>query len=158
MRKGQIWTLDMALSLMIFFSALLSIIMAWNFISADIFEGQEMREMQLKTMTVSDSLIRTPGVPENWTNDTVSVIGLAYDDNELDIQKVGEFANMSYSRSRALLDVMPYNFYFEVRDINGTLYMNTSNPIGDDASVVIPAIRYASFGGRIVKVTFVMWI
>ena len=158
MRKGQLWTLDMVLSLMIFFSALLSIIMAWNFISADIFEGQEMTEMQLKTMTISDSLIRTPGVPENWTNDTVSVIGLAYSDNELNTQKVEEFVNMSYSRSRALLSVMPYHFYFEVKDINGTVYTNTSNPMNSDASVIIPAIRYASFNDRIVKVTFAMWI
>ena len=156
--KGQVWTLDMALSLMIFFAALISVTMAWNFISSDIAEGQEMTEMQLKAMTVSDALIRTPGIPEDWNNDTVTVIGLAYDDNELDSSKVSEFVSMSYQKSRSLLGIVPYNFYFEVEDINGTVYTNSSLPMDPDADVIIPAIRYASYNGRIVKVNFFLWI
>lgn len=158
MGKGQVWSLDMALSLMIFFSALISVTLAWNFISADIIEKQEMTEMQLKAMTLSDSLIRTPGIPADWNESTVKVLGLADDDNRLNYGKVEEFVNMSYSKSRSMLDISPYQYYFEVADINGTVYKNSSAGIPSSAYIVIPAIRYATYNERIVRVTFALWV
>ena len=158
MKKGQVWTFDMALSLMIFFSALISVTLAWNYISGDIIERQGISEMQLKSMTVSDSLIRTSGIPSNWNESTVTVLGLAESDNVLNAAKVSELVSMSYSKSRSLLDISPYEYYFEVTDINGTVYTNTSQPISPDASIVIPALRYATYNERIVKVTFALWV
>jgi hypothetical protein len=158
MRKGQLWTLDMALSLLIFFSAMLSLLFAWNYISADTAGMQELREVQLKAMTLSDSLIRTPGLPADWNESTVRVVGLAYDDNTLDPDKVGMFVNMSYAKARSLLGVHPYHFYFEVKDINGTLYKNSSLPIDSASTTVVPAERYAVYGGRITKVLFALWL
>jgi len=157
MKKAQLWTLDMALSLLIFFSAMLSMMFAWNYISADVVQNQELKELQLKVMTLSDSLIRTPGIPVGWNESTVQVIGLAYDDNTLDEYKVNEFVNMSYSKARSLLGIVPYEFYFEVKDINGTLYKNSTLAIDSFSTVVVPVERYATYKGRIVKVKFAIW-
>jgi hypothetical protein len=158
MRKGQLWTLDMALSLIIFMSAMLSLLFAWNFISAYTIESQELKELQLRSMTLSDSLIRTPGIPDDWNESTVRVIGLAYDDNTLDEYKVDGFLNMSYVKARSLLGTQPYEFYFEIRDINGTLYRNSSLAIDGLSSTVVPSERYAVYGGRVVKVLFALWV
>ncbi len=158
MKKAQLWSLDMALSFLIFFSAMMSVMFAWNYISADTVQSQELREMQLKSMTLSDSLIRTPGIPSDWNESTVQVIGIAYDDNTLDEEKVDEFVNMSYIKAKSLLDIWPYEFYFEVKDINGTVYKNSTLAIDSDSTTVIHAERYATYNGRIVKVKFAIWI
>ncbi len=158
MRRGQLWSLDMALSLMIFFSAMISLLAAWNYISLDTVGTQELKELQLKSMTLSDSLIRTPGIPADWNESTVQVIGLAYDDNMLDAGKVDEFVNMSYSKAKSLLSTHPYEFYFEVKDINGTLYRNSSLAIDSFSTMIVPAERYAVYNGRIVKVLFALWL
>ena len=156
-RKAQLWSLDMAFSLLIFFSAMLAAVFAWNYISLDTAQSQQLREMQLKALSLSDSLIRTPGIPGDWNMTTVSVIGLASNDNVLDEGKVNEFVNMSHTLARTLLDIRPYDFYFEVRDINGTVYKNSTIPISAGSSVVVPANRYALYAGRIVNVMFVLW-
>lgn len=147
----------MALSLIIFFSAMISAVFAWNYISTDAVQTQEMKEMQLSVLTLSDSILRTPGVPADWNESTVKVIGLVNDENILADSKVRSFTNMSYSTARSLLGVYPYDFYFEIKDVNGTVYGNTTFPVSSDASIVVPAERYAMYNGRIVKVKFVMW-
>ncbi len=158
MRKGQLWTLDMALSMIIFMSAMLMLLFAWSYISADTVESQELKEMQFRSMTLSDSLIRTPGIPADWNESTVKVIGLAYDDSMLDGPKVDEFLNMSYAKARSLLGIQPYEFYFEIKDINGTLYKNSTLAIDSDSSIVIPSERYAVYRERVVKVLLALWL
>ena len=57
--KAQMWSFDLALSLVIFFSAMLSLLFAWNYVGANIAEGRVIKDAQLKALTVSDSLLRT---------------------------------------------------------------------------------------------------
>jgi hypothetical protein len=158
--KAQVWSLDFALSLMIFMTALFAVIFAWNYISANTMETQKTHELQLKALSLSDSLIRTAGIPPDWDNSTVQVVGLAAAENVLNETKAEYFVNMSdtnYDRLKGLLDIGFYDFYLEVVDLNGTVYKNTTTPIDSNSSVVIPIERYAIYEGRIVKVKFVIW-
>lgn len=157
MKKGQLWTLDMAFSMLIFFSAMLSVIFAWNYISANTVENRELTEIQLKAFELSDSLIRTPGIPSDWNDSTVQVIGLAYSDNILVESKVKEFVSMDYNKARSTLTISPYQFYFEVMDINGTVHENSTLSVSATAEMVVPTERYALYKGRIVKVRLVIW-
>jgi hypothetical protein len=159
-RKAQIWTLDFSISILIFISAMIAVLFAWNYVSSGYQENQELREMQLKVLTISDSLIRTPGLPDDWDSDSVEVIGLAGEENVLDPLKVREFVNMSdanYSRVKALLDISLYDFYFEVEDLNGTVHENTTFPMSPSTTLVVPTERYSLYNDRIVKVRFVLW-
>ncbi len=156
-RKGQIWSFDLALSLLIFFTAMLSMLFAWSYMSSDIAETRQIKTMQLRALTVSDSIIRTPGIPLDWNESNVEVIGLASSDNTLVTSKVDSFMAMEYGKARALLGVSPYDFYMEIKDINGTIYKNTTLPISGDADFVVPAERYAVYRGRIIKLRFILW-
>ena len=159
-RKAQLWSLDFVMSLLIFMSAVLAVAFAWNYISANAAETQEMKELQYKVLALSDSLIRTPGIPAEWNETTVEVIGLAEDENVLNVTKVSHFISMSntdYERARALLNMGPYEFYFEVADLNGTVIQNTTNPLSPAASMVIPAERYSLYNGRMAKVSLIIW-
>jgi hypothetical protein len=157
MMKAQMWSLDLAASLIIFFSAVIALVFAWNYMSAAIVQNQETDELQLKALTVSDSLIRTPGIPQDWNESNVISIGLADDDNLLNETKVQRFVNMSYDSARFLLDMSPYDFYFEVADINGTVYENTTVPVSNQSSILVPVERYVLYGGRISKVKLLIW-
>ncbi len=157
MKKGQMWTFDMALSLLIFFSALLTLLFAWGYINQGIGETTEIKSAQLMALTVSDSMIRTGGLPDGWNATSVRVIGLAYSQGILDPGRVGEFISLDHEKARILMGILPYDFYFEMRDINGTLYANTTVPVATNASYVIPVERYATYGGRIVKARFVFF-
>jgi hypothetical protein len=159
-RKAQIWTLDFAMSVLIFASALLSVMFAWNYVSSSAQANEEMKSMQLKVLTISDSLIRTPGSPPDWDSSGVEAFGLASSENVLDPAKVTEFIAMSeanYSMVRALLGITAYEFYFEVRDINGTVLGNTTAPVSPLATLAVPTERYCLWNDRIVKVKFVLW-
>ena len=159
-RKGQIWSMDFTVSLMIFLTALFSVMFAWNYISLDTLETQTMKDMQLKALALSDSLIRTPGLPSDWGQGDVQVVGLAREENVLNATKVDYFVSMSiydYDRLRGLMDIGFYDFYFEVSDINGAVYQNTTIPISNTSVIVVPIERYAVYNDRIVKVRFIMW-
>jgi len=155
--KAQIWSLDFALSLLIFMSALFAMALAWNFISASTLQNQELKELHMKAMTLSDALIRTSGIPQDWNATNVQIIGLAQDENVLNATKVDYFTTMDYDRARALMDIGQYNFYFEVLDLNNTVQKNTTVPISDESVVVVPVERYAIYNDIIVKVKFVIW-
>jgi uncharacterized membrane protein len=159
-KKAQVWSLDLTFSLIIFMTALFAVVFAWNYISATTLETEEMQKLQLKALTLSDSMIRTPGIPLNWNESTVEVIGLAQEENVLNITKVQCFVNMSvtdYDRLKGLLDIGFYDLYLEVVDLNGTVYKNTTTPIDPASPLVVPIERYAMYNDRIVKVKFVIW-
>lgn len=159
-RQAQVWSLDFAMSMLIFLTAFFSLIFAWNYMSTDVIQTQQMREMQLKGLTISDSLIRTPGIPFEWNGTTVQVLGLALDENVLNATKVKYFVDMSdtdYDRLRGLMDIGQYDFYLEVLDLNGTVYGNTTTPIDAESPTIVPIERYAMYNDRIVKLKLVIW-
>ncbi|MBN2330919.1 MAG: hypothetical protein JXC85_03820 [Candidatus Aenigmarchaeota archaeon] len=158
--KAQVWSLDFALSLVIFMTSLFAVIFAWNYISVNALENQAMKDLQVKALALSDSLIRTRGIPLDWNESTVEVVGLAQDQNVLDVSKVGLFIDMSIvdeDQLKGLMDIGLHDFYFEVRDINGTVYANTTTPVSTASPIVVPIERYAIYDERIVKVNFVLW-
>lgn len=159
-KKAQLWSLDFAMSMLIFMSALFAMIFAWNYISANSTETQEMKELQYKALTISDSLIRTPGIPLDWDEGTVEVLGLAEDENVLNVTKVRYFVNMidtDYDRAKGLMDIGFYDFSFNVTDLNGTVYESTASQVSNTSVMVIPIERYTLYNDRIVKVMFVIW-
>ncbi len=159
-RKAQVWSLDFAMSLMIFMSAFFAIMFGWNYINTSTLENQAMRELQLKALSLSDSLIRTQGIPAYWNESTVEVVGLAEEENVLNVTKVQYLVDMSgtdYDRLRSIMDIGFYDFYLEVEDLNGTVYKNTTTPVSATSSIVIPIERYAMYKGRIAKVRLVIW-
>ena len=159
-RKAQVWSMDFALSLTIFMSALLTVAFAWNYISANSIGTQQMQELQLKALTLSDSLIRTPGIPVDWNETNVQVLGLASEENVLNVTKVRFLVNMSkndYNRMLGLMDIGFYDFYFEVEDLNGSMFENTTTPVDQNSPIIVPIERYTIYNGRIAKARFVIW-
>jgi hypothetical protein len=157
--KGQMWSFDLALSLIIFFGAAIALFAAWGHMGADIAGTKALKDAQLKALTVSDALLRTPGIPAGWNETTAEVIGLSLYEGVLDPQKVSSFSSMDHDVARVLTAIAPYDFYFELSDINGTVYANTTTPVpaSADAFIIVPVERHAIYGGRIARMTLILW-
>lgn len=162
--KAQIWSADFILSAVIFFVALVMIIFAWNTTSEQISAQSVTADIENMALFISDSLIRTSGLPADWNSTNVQVIGLVSEENVLNNTKVNRFINLSYETSKNLLGTGGHEFYFRLNHLNDSIVQNEygqnitagSYP-AQNASLVIPVERYVLYNRDIKKLSFVLW-
>ena len=166
---GQIWSIDLAVSAVVFLGVVVFIFFIWNNVSLESQEQSAYRDVETRALILSDSLIRTPGVPADWTGTTVKVIGLAetcgvFCENVLSPGKVQEFVSgISYNTARGLLGLRNSEFYFALRDLNGTLLAPWGTPLekgaapSPNATVVVPTERFALLDGNMTRVVLTVW-
>jgi hypothetical protein len=163
MRKAQAWSMDFAASVVIFVTALILVMFALNYTLNQNQQQISFNIMENAAMAVSDSLVRHPGIPLNWTAATVTTIGLASQENVLNETKLGEFMTMDDNTIKSLLGIANYEFYFEVRYPNGTL---ANLPGGSQiakgsypsaASITIPVERHALYMEKPARMVLILW-
>ncbi len=109
MNKGVVFTLDLIFSLTIFTIIILTILWAWGETHSRVSQFQERESRRIKAVDLSDILITTMGNPEYWEDrDVVNYtntysIGLAGDENVLDIDKIVKLNNTNYTFSRMIM-------------------------------------------------------
>jgi hypothetical protein len=162
--KGQIWSADFLLSAVIFFVALAILVFTWNTTTEQISDQTVVADIENTGLFISDSLIRTSGLPADWNSTNVRVIGLVSEENVLDNTKLNRFINLSYATSKDLLGTGGHEFYFSLNHINGTPVQNEYGqnitagiyPF-QNATLVIPVERYVLYNREIKKLSFALW-
>ena len=79
--------------------------------------------MEASAITISDLLVKTPGVSSDWDSNnpsSVLVPGLAQFPNVLSEDKVVEFTSLDYEDVKTLMGV-DAEFLFQVEDLNGAV-------------------------------------
>ena len=161
--KAQVWSLDFAASIVIFLTAIIVAMFALNFTISQNRQQTEFNIMENAAMSVSDSLVRQPGIPGDWNRTTVTTVGLASQENILNETKLGEFLAMDNDTAKILLGIGNYQFYFEVRYVNGSL---ASLPEGgliskgvypSEATIVIPVERYVLYMEKPARMQLILW-
>ena len=160
--RGQLWSFDMAASVLMFFTAFMAFMFAWNYIAMQNSQDMEIRRMTDSAMMVSDQLVRTAGIPSDWTYSTVSSLGLASGDNVLNATKLGELLNLGYGQAKAMLGLAEYEMLVEVMYVNGTIVSAGGSPVSygslpSGARLVVPVERYALLDSNIVKLDLTLW-
>ena len=131
--KAQIWAIDFATSVIIFAIGIVVVLFAFNGLADSTGQELESSRMQDRALEVTESFVRTAGLPLGWTSSDVTAIGLAQEYNEtdastgvrenvLDSSKVLAFVspNLDYNKSKAIMDISNYEYYFWMEHINGT--------------------------------------
>lgn len=169
-QKGQLFSGDIAIATVIFMAALATAFVIWNSVNDDINRAEDLRAMEKLASNSIEQLIRTPGVPEGWTYQTVKVPGLATQDRVINETKALVFIALmnatnstNYHTNQGLMGVAPYNFYLNVTDladktfrINGTTpFIAGWAPQNEDEGVVM--LRTAIFEDQIVRVILIIW-
>jgi hypothetical protein len=112
--KGQVWTLDFIIGLMLFIIVvLLSISMI-----RDIYPSQKKVDVYHDAIYVSDSLLDA-GYPKNWTESDVILPGIA-GNNRINETKLALFDNLDYYRAKTLLHIES-DFIFFIKNTTDTI-------------------------------------
>ncbi len=152
--RGQIWSLDFSVSIVIFLIVLIPFMLIWGYMYAENEEKRMFDDMETRAMSISDSLVRLGGVPDDWNATSVEVIGLASEENVLDPGKVSSFDSMNYSHVREVM-TKRYDYYLRISDINGSVYLEKGSLPSD--TTIVPVERYANYNDRIVRLQLYLW-
>lgn len=155
-KKAQIVITDLFIALFIATILIILIIFAWNRYTIILNEDADYKEMQIIAFQTADLLVKSNGEPINWeeTPTSVDVIGLAGSDRNLSIEKVNAFVNLSYNITSKSLGVEYYDFYFQLKHINGTkLAEHGKTP----SNVVVNVQRLVSYKNEKAIVEFAVW-
>lgn len=155
-KKSQLGIGDLFLAVSIFVVVIGAVVFIYNHYNVKFESRQSFNRMQISGMQITELLVKSKGVPENWElNSTeTKLIGLAYDDRNLSGQKISGFINMSYNESKELLGI-DYDFYFKLTDIEGNLLAkNGYNATGVQA---VSIERRVLYNGENAIMSFVLW-
>lgn len=121
-KKSQIAVTDLFIALFMATIIIIIIMFAWNRYTIILNEESDYRELEIIAFQTADLLVKSNGEPQNWENSplNVEVIGLATEDRNLSLEKVDAFVNLSYNFTLRSLGLELYDFYFQLKDFNGT--------------------------------------
>lgn len=160
--KGQALTPDFLFSMVIFLALLAFGSMLWVTTYSGNVSTENSQNLALKAAEISESLVRSQGIPTNWTNDTVSVIGLAKEDHLLSESKLLELEKMSYANIRSILGIGNVDVNITIHNLTGTIVKSYGIPISVSAETVVPidrraVLEYSSGKKEIVIVKVRLW-
>jgi hypothetical protein len=161
--RAQVWSMDFIGSVVIFFISVAVLMTLWNFSVYNSSYQESVNSMGSLSLRISDSLVRTPGLPEGWNASSVQAIGLASDENVLDSTKVDQLTSMDYATARRLLGTGAYEFYLDIRGLDGAFALNSSGQevrVGiwpSSASNVVSSERYVLYRDVPARLRLVLW-
>ena len=139
-KKGQVWTVDFILGLMLFlFTIIIVVRILFNIVVPDTYEP-----VYRDAVYLSDKLL-SPGYPENWTVNNVIIPGIATQ-NRIDISRLSKYGQIEYGESKTLMHITSdYIFLFR----NSTSIVNTGQcvygyniSVDADCNPILTTITY----------------
>lgn len=165
--KAQFFSSEVVVAYFIFSLAVIMIFFLWNTAIKEINQSEEIYNLEEQANNLGEKLVKTAGIPENWTKDDVMSVGLAREGQprELEERKILEFLelmNESYLEKSHLLGLGKYDFFFNLTDINGTqLFLEnltcSAGRMPLEEKNKITTERTALWNDDIVKVKVIVW-
>jgi len=118
-KKSQIWYFDFIMGVTMF---TLILIVAFRFVTTDLYiPGKETSVILTEARRVSETLL-TPGIPGNWSEDTVFIPGIIDEGNVLNLTKLEKLINMTNKSSNKVKQLFgiksDFLVYFEDKEGN----------------------------------------
>lgn len=169
-KRGQLFTVDAVFAFIIVLSLFGMMVSVSTVLDRKTSEASESVGLGEAVANAVNQLVEASGKPADWslfenvTSENVNLIGLAYEKNVLDEDKVKRFFNLtnstaSYAELKKMLGLtLPgYNFFASVLHANGTvLYSSPTRAPALKHSSVIERIVLMS--GQEAKIRFGVWI
>jgi len=165
-RRGQIWSLDFAMGIVIMLILLTVIGPYYNSMKSGLREEQNTI---LRQAIQASEILMSPGVPYDWNASNVYVVGLADRDNPVMLvpEKISSFLNMTQAdyagMKRMLRCDAVYEFHVEGVYDNGTLAQvgsqNFSAGVAPSSTAgnIIGITRYARINSNIIQLKLLLW-
>ena len=120
-KKGQAAITDLFIAIAIFIVLITITTIMWHLYNLRFDARIDYDTMVLKTYQIVDTMVKSPGFPDNWEQDTANVvaIGLASGDRILSKEKVSAFDKMSsddMDNVKEIMHIALYDYYFVLKD------------------------------------------
>lgn len=99
------------------------------------FKAAEARkETEISSLAITDLMLKSPGNPVEWQDEPngTKAIGLAYEENIIDPEKLHALEMMDYNRSKELMGLST-DYYMRVRWVDGTVIMEKGEKQNESA-------------------------
>ncbi|VVC00891.1 Uncharacterised protein [uncultured archaeon] len=152
-KKGQAIPIDLMAGLFIFLVLIAYFMILWDIYSLRYFETMDKTNSDMEVLAVSDALVSSPGLPENWTAAPLDAkaIGLAKKPNELDPYKVSALSSLPYANARQMLG-LDRDFYINIGTPEGASIAVMGQAPAGNVSRASEITRVALYNGQIVHV------
>ena len=158
-KKSQLVSIDLMIGVFIFSIIIIFLIVTWDdyIIRLDI----NLNENQIlnTAFAFSDYLIKNPGVPGDWNNETVTYIGLADFDRKVNRQKFENLTQVNYTISKKLfrVDLFDYNYFINFTWPNNEYRNSYGAPPAVKSKNIIKIRRYVMYDGNISLFYLTLW-
>ena len=141
-KRGQAAVTDLFIAISIFIILVTITTLTWNLYNIRLQNRFDYDDMMIKGFQVTDSLIKSRGIPPDWetqkpTVSNIQLIGLSDNERFLLEEKVKAFADENILKDTVIKDTLKinlYEYYFVLRHINGTkIFTRGKFPAGNFA-------------------------
>lgn len=133
MRSGQAWSVDFAVSLLLFVAAM---VIAYTMLT-NVLSDRKFDDVRTQARGAAELLV-TPGYPDHWTNESVIRTGLVAD-SELSLRKARALASVDNDAMRKGLRVTDAVYVYVLNATNGTEAVFGECGVGDLSVSSVPA-------------------
>ncbi len=159
-KKAQIVMADLLFVVIILIILFTVSIAMWNTSMIRVAQKEELINLESTAIAVSDLLVKTKGVPENWEETSPTTIGLSNTSNVLDSRKLSKFVDLNYDDAKRLLG--GYDFFFQINNTNDQIVTVDGRQMASglqpaSAKTVVNARRIALLGNQLVFLNLMVW-
>ncbi|VVC00624.1 Uncharacterised protein [uncultured archaeon] len=169
-RKGQMFSAELVVASSLFIVAIVLFVLMWNGMRASYVAEEADYEMQSTLVSVSDTLVLSPGEPSGWEGaelENASQFGLAESQNSLVAGKLSALQALNatqYYKVKEGMGAGKFDVYISLSNSTGTLlgdyplYAFGIAPNASDPSIRAASLqRLASLNGTPVTLTVQLW-
>ncbi|MEK6934655.1 MAG: hypothetical protein AABW46_02145 [Nanoarchaeota archaeon] len=164
-KKAQVNTIDLIIAVSLFFVLILSFILIWDNYAKKLDEKVKYDNIAEKAIKITDVLVNTHGIPDDWETDSenVQIIGLTSNARIVSDNKLEEFVNLDYNFIKQNFNIEAFDFYLKVVDSNNKIIQIDDDNVeigikpSLDSEDVITIQRIIARGGTEVVLEFTLW-
>jgi len=159
-KKGQMFSLDLVLSMVIFIVIFIFVFSLWNLYILRLTESSQTEEMQLIAFQVSEVLFGTEGIPQDWNTDVedIIVLGLAgKEDGTLDSTKVNAFFELDYNETKEFFNIERFEYYLTIKNLQGETIDTMGNKNSKEGVEQVSVRRFVFIDDYKREVILILW-
>jgi hypothetical protein len=144
--KGQFFSPDLIIAIIIFVFALLVFFMATDLIFINVSDIEKRKLVDDASYSTMHLLVNSSGKPVNWEIkdfDSIELFGLINKNNEINNYKLNKFIyhlQNNYNSSKQLLGLNRYDFQLQLIDSNGDIIIDSTNTSTKNSKVIFDRI------------------
>jgi hypothetical protein len=155
-RKGQVFSVDLVVGIMLSIIAMGILCAAWGLAKARLDEARHLRGLEDSAYEISDLLAKSPGSPVDWETDpeNVSVLGLAKSDRRLSASKVEALKGVEEERLKQIFGLSGGGCFLSLRSSDDVV--SVAGVLGDSDSAVT-STRIVSYLNQTMFLDVTVW-